>query len=100
MKTFLISGVLLILVSCTKNKTESSGKISDCPNTCTNGECFDVFFDSKLKIAYSGGTSYKLDSFKTIRTEDNKTLDPNFQYSERGSLDNGEYPVFNDNFIS
>jgi hypothetical protein len=101
LKTFLIFSVLLLSVSCTKNKCEDSKKITGCVSTCTNnGICTDIFIHSTLSIKNLDGSSYKLDSFKTLRIEDNKTLDPNIQYSENGTLDSGDYPLFNDNFIS
>ena len=91
---FFASG---LLTGCTKNKIDNS-----CGVNCSSvGICTAVYISFSVKVKNSDGSAYKLDSFVTVRMEDNKILDikkDNSSYSDSVNRGNGLYLVFSDAF--
>lgn len=82
---------LFLLLSCKKSK-------DPCNDCSSNQICTAYFASATLKIQYANGAPYVLDSFRVVRHEDGKLLDPG-SYLIPGSPANGIYAVFNDGFI-
>jgi hypothetical protein len=61
---------------------------------------YRIFLSVSIKNKIFEWCPYLLDSFMTVRKEDGKILDSAKQYMPPGTVNNGDYPLFNDNFIS